>query len=702
MAIKEVLELIGDDVVIKKLQNVQKAGEESLAVFNKPLPDLKFPDIPKVPFDPKPVQEFTGHITKLSDVLKILKPALSEAGVAVGGLGSFGRLANISFAGLAAALTGTVIVKLAELEESAARTKVTLGDLFGSTAAGEAAFKRLEESARSLKTTTQDLLPSVEALTRGLDKFRETQAAGKFVALKREDLPAGLSQGQEAVNTAIENFFKILRAGGLDTAKATEAERQFFETLRSGGQLTADILNKLPTGTVELLAQALGKGALTAEAFIAQVSKAPITIDKVAKGLAGFTAQAQQAFDTKAVVGYKEAFDDLLKTVEDLLKQGTGKGFSEFLKSELEKAKTDLLNFARDAKTIIDTILTGLALVKAPPIPGITTPAAPPADAQRDLVSQFAQASNTIKRENQTTTDSVTADWAAFGSRFDAMTNQIISNSRLWTDSIVDGSKKAANALKAVTAPPPGAVPPGFLTPPAEGVSAFTPPAATQESAQQAATTAQNAIAAFKQADDQIRLIWIDLIAYIQTSFSQMDLSGAATALVQPFQTAVPQIQSIIQQVLQLVQELNQSIQQALQGAGQLSGFSRGGGASGSFAGGGIVRGGGTTTSDSILAWLSNREFVVNAKAVSHYGPEFFAALNAMRVPQNFNMGGMARMMTGNKFAGGGMVRGNPVVLNIDRKSFNMTAGDDTITQLKRFAVASQLSSTGRKPRWVK
>ena len=59
-------------------------------------------------------------------------------------------------------------------------------------------------------------------------------------------------------------------------------------------------------------------------------------------------------------------------------------------------------------------------------------------------------------------------------------------------------------------------------------------------------------------------------------------------------------------------------------------------------------------------------------------------------------------MMAGNKFAGGGMVKGNPVVLNIDRKSFNMSAGDDTITQLKRFAVASQLSSTGRKPRWVK
>ncbi len=120
-----------------------------------------------------------------------------------------------------------------------------------------------------------------------------------------------------------------------------------------------------------------------------------------------------------------------------------------------------------------------------------------------------------------------------------------------------------------------------------------------------------------------------------------------------------------------------------------------------------MVRGAGTTTSDSILAFLSNREFVVNARAVTHYGPDLFAALNAMRLPRDFisrfSMGGLARSLGGNRFAAGGQVRsGNPVVLKIDRQSFNMTAGDDTITQLKRFAVTAQLSSSGRKPRWVR
>ncbi len=49
-------------------------------------------------------------------------------------------------------------------------------------------------------------------------------------------------------------------------------------------------------------------------------------------------------------------------------------------------------------------------------------------------------------------------------------------------------------------------------------------------------------------------------------------------------------------------------------------------------AGGGQVLGPGTTTSDSIPAWLSNKEYVVKAAAVDHYGVGYFDDLNAMRL----------------------------------------------------------------------
>lgn len=51
------------------------------------------------------------------------------------------------------------------------------------------------------------------------------------------------------------------------------------------------------------------------------------------------------------------------------------------------------------------------------------------------------------------------------------------------------------------------------------------------------------------------------------------------------------------------------------------------------YASGGHIRGPGSGTSDSILARLSNGEFVVRAAAVQHYGPELLHALNAKRLP---------------------------------------------------------------------
>lgn len=56
------------------------------------------------------------------------------------------------------------------------------------------------------------------------------------------------------------------------------------------------------------------------------------------------------------------------------------------------------------------------------------------------------------------------------------------------------------------------------------------------------------------------------------------------------------------------------------------------GGGTTAFATGGYVRGPGNTTDDKIPAMLSNKEFVVNAKAVEHYGVDNMYALNSMKL----------------------------------------------------------------------
>lgn len=52
------------------------------------------------------------------------------------------------------------------------------------------------------------------------------------------------------------------------------------------------------------------------------------------------------------------------------------------------------------------------------------------------------------------------------------------------------------------------------------------------------------------------------------------------------------------------------------------------------YADGGYIQGPGSGTSDSILAKLSNGEFVVRAAAVNYYGPGYFSALNKMTLPR--------------------------------------------------------------------
>jgi TP901 family phage tail tape measure protein len=58
---------------------------------------------------------------------------------------------------------------------------------------------------------------------------------------------------------------------------------------------------------------------------------------------------------------------------------------------------------------------------------------------------------------------------------------------------------------------------------------------------------------------------------------------------------------------------------------------------------GGLIKGPGTTTSDSIPAWLSNREYVIPAKSVDYFGVDFFHSLRSLQMPRfGFATGGLA------------------------------------------------------------
>lgn len=141
------------------------------------------------------------------------------------------------------------------------------------------------------------------------------------------------------------------------------------------------------------------------------------------------------------------------------------------------------------------------------------------------------------------------------------------------------------------------------------------------------------------------------------------------------------------------------------------------------FASGGKVNGRGSSTSDSILSWLSNGEFVQRAAAVGYYGADFMSKLNNLAIPKSLLrglsgfadggfVGAISRKMEIPAFANGGMVQaivgnqqsagGRPFVLNINGERFDgLTAEDRTFDRLKTFAVKRTVQSAGRKPLWV-
>jgi hypothetical protein len=698
MAIKEFITLEGVEEIETKLKRLNALGEDSLANFRNlgsaaggtADPFGKLVDGAKNAG--LELQTSSRHANTLREALHVLHPILQIAGARAGELGSFARLAGAGLSALAIAAGGVVVVGLANLEEQAKKTKAALNGLFGSKEAGTQAFNALEKQAEGLNTSVEGLAPAFESATTALNRFKQTGQGFKFVALRPEDLPTG---NIKDTITAVGNLFKILRAGGQDEADAQKSAKAFFDTMKEGGKLTADALKQMDPGAVRLIAAAMGTGAVDAEKFIAQVGLAPIPINKLIERLAKFSEGAQQAFDANAVKSFKDEFAALLRDLQKDFKQLLGVEFSDFLLGELKKFRDDVKQFIADITAIRDAIKAASS-----PAGGAPVREAAVAEADKlkgvqpfkltDLFGDAREAEKTVTELGDKTKQAADTGKIAW----DDVAKSIKNSS----DTAVQAGEEMLQRFKQVESASKSTV--KFVQAPLPGVSGLGPtPATTPE---QQASQLTNLVKPFQDADDQIRLIWIALVDYITTAFNDIDLSSIVAKLVQPFQDATPQIQSAAQSWWDSIQSIfNNPIKVNFDTSG-----SSGGPFGGGRASGGLVRGPGSTTSDSIFAWLSDMEYVISARSVKHYGADLFGALNAMALPKDFMnrfaMGGLARS-AGNRFASGGQVSsGNSVTLKIDRHTFNMTAGDDTVAAIKRFAVAAQISSTGRKPRFVR
>lgn len=108
------------------------------------------------------------------------------------------------------------------------------------------------------------------------------------------------------------------------------------------------------------------------------------------------------------------------------------------------------------------------------------------------------------------------------------------------------------------------------------------------------------------------------------------------------------------------------------------------------FAAGGAVRGPGSGTSDSILSWLSNGEYVLKAAAVQRYGLGFINRLNRMELPR-YRDGGPVVPTVQPTAVSPTAPQGAPLTLVIDGQSTTVQVTGDNVTDLRRLLKREQM-----------
>ncbi|RBP74111.1 hypothetical protein [Marinobacter nauticus] len=203
--------------------------------------------------------------------------------------------------------------------------------------------------------------------------------------------------------------------------------------------------------------------------------------------------------------------------------------------------------------------------------------------------------------------------------------------------------------------------------------------AGTLKKAQEVQQAASGALvseqeAAVQQAENALQKIQsqINLIKSISFSFDE-------TKSLEEAQRVIGQIKSLIEkQPIVVPVELKPT-----------NGLDVGSASAPGYASGGLIRGPGNGTSDSILARLSNGEYVIKADAVRKYGLDFLNQLNAGRL-QGFASGGLVSVPK----SGGSS--GTPVNLSVGGRDYPMSASPQVAAQLRRETHMEQLKK-GRK-----
>jgi hypothetical protein len=263
------LSLEGAEDVSKKLKAAGDVGDEQAKRLKKSFADVgtgssgsnygKFAQLAE--------GENAAH--RFREAIHVLHPVLDSAGLGIGNLGAFARLAGAGLGGLAAAIAGSVIIGLAKLGDEAQKAKLHLGAL---GASGDT-FDKLNERAKKLGISTSALLPGIEQYRAAVNKTDASNPSVShppgFVPGGTEEAASGVSiigggketGGRVPLSTFLSAHGALVASGQSEKISGDEAAKQadaFEKKLLDNRKLTSDAVSELSPSAANNLAHALG------------------------------------------------------------------------------------------------------------------------------------------------------------------------------------------------------------------------------------------------------------------------------------------------------------------------------------------------------------------------------------------------------------------------------------------------------------
>jgi hypothetical protein len=269
----------GDAEIKKKLDDVKGHGEKFGKDISKSINESvkTNPALGKAFGAEENLEKSRVAVERFRESIHALHPLLGAAGLEIGGLGSYARLAGAGMTTLGAVIAGSVLIGLAKIAEQADRTGARLKALSGSSNA----FADLSKQAKELGINVGDLAPISEASLKYVRQLRADQAQSGGISHPPGYVPGAAEEAASGVR-----IFNGSNAtpGGIPSDRDLET---FQRALIEGSRIDHTPKDDAIAGIRSLQDATFKSGQATSQDIKNLQNVSPSLAQEVAKGLSG-------------------------------------------------------------------------------------------------------------------------------------------------------------------------------------------------------------------------------------------------------------------------------------------------------------------------------------------------------------------------------------------------------------------------------